>query len=286
MAPGCAAALSGLKFGCRIELHWCAMVSQNKCFLTLLLTVFLCGLSSASDEWQDALKHQFKDKVIGLRTPFQKGVQEFDSTGRPLKNAAGDWTSRGAVVVDDLKLEPDKLRIEGAQAAWGLIRDRKDNTVKGGFFPLKNHLEIVIHLDHPLTSAAEAVEVMDHVFLQRETSRDHLLPEYRLAKKSEPELPVTYKLEPERVTPPEVVYNPDPEYSEEARSNKYEGTEKLNLIVDESGHVVWIRLEQSLGMGLDEKIVDKVKTWRFKPARRDRQPVAVQVNLEVTMHLD
>lgn len=252
----------------------------------LLLTVSLCRLSSAADEWQDALKRQYKDKVIGLRTPFQKGVQEFDSTGKPLKNAAsGDWTTRGAIVVDGLKLEPDKIRIEGAQAAWGLIRDRKDNTVSSGFFPLKNHLEVVIHLDHPLTSAAEALEVMDHVFLQRETNRDHLLPEYRLARESEPELPVTHKIESGKVTAPVVIYSPDPEYSEEARSNRYEGMEKLSAIVDESGHVIWIRLEQCLGMGLDEKIVDKVKTWRFKPARYDGQPVPVRINIEISMHL-
>jgi len=271
----------------KIELHWCAMIFRSKYFFFLLFTVFLCGLSAAADELKDVIKHQYKDKVIGLRTPFQKGVQEFDSAGKPLKNAAGGaWTTHGAMVVDDLTMEPDTLRIEGAQAAWGSIRDTKDNTVKDGFFPLKNHLEVVIHLEHPLTSTAEAVEVMDRVFLQRETDLEHLLPEYRLAKKSEPELPVTYKVEQGTVTPPIVVYNPDPEYSEEARSNKHEGMEILAVIVDESGHVVWIRLEQSLGMGLDEKIVDKVKDWRFKPARRDGHPVSVRVNIEVSMHLD
>ena len=262
------------------------MIFRSKYFLFLLFTVFLCGISSAADEWQDALKQKYKDQVIGLRTPFQKGVQEFDSTGKPLKvPAGGDWTTRGGIMVDDLKVEADKIRIEGAQAAWGLIRDKKDSSMSNGFFSLKNHLEVVIHLEHPLASAQEAIDLLDRVFFLKDTDREHLLPEYRLAKKSEPTLPAAVKFEPGKVMPPKPVYTPDPDYSAEARSNKYEGLEKLAVIIDESGHVVWIRLEQCLGMGLDEKIADKVKTWRFKPGQYDGHPVPVRINIEVNMHL-
>ena len=87
------------------------------------------------------------------------------------------------------------------------------------------------------------------------------------------------------VSAPRVVYQPDPEYSEEARKAKYQGTCVLWLVVGPDGHPRDIRIARSLGLGLDEKAIDAVKTWRFEPAMKDGQPVAVQINVEVTFRL-
>jgi TonB family protein len=38
-------------------------------------------------------------------------------------------------------------------------------------------------------------------------------------------------------------------------------------------------------MGLDEKALEAVKQWRFEPAKKDNQPVAVQLSVEVNFHL-
>jgi len=40
-----------------------------------------------------------------------------------------------------------------------------------------------------------------------------------------------------------------------------------------------------LGMGLDEKAIEAVRTWRFEPAKKDGQPVPVQMNVEVSFRL-
>ena len=87
------------------------------------------------------------------------------------------------------------------------------------------------------------------------------------------------------VTPPRPIYSPDPEFSEEARKAKYQGTCVLGLVVDANGRPTSIRVVTSLGMGLDEKAIEAVKTWRFEPAMRDGHPVAVAINLEVDFHL-
>jgi protein TonB len=83
------------------------------------------------------------------------------------------------------------------------------------------------------------------------------------------------------VSAPRAIYDPDPEYSEEARQAKYQGTVVLWVIVGADGRPHDMRVERSLGMGLDEKAIAAVKTWKFEPARKDGHPVAVQINVEV-----
>jgi periplasmic protein TonB len=87
------------------------------------------------------------------------------------------------------------------------------------------------------------------------------------------------------VSAPRAVDTPDPEYSEEARKAKYQGTVVLWLIVDPSGHPKDIKISRSLGMGLDQKAIEAVKKWTFEPAMKDGKPVAVQINVEVNFHL-
>src|SRR5438094_628072 len=71
------------------------------------------------------------------------------------------------------------------------------------------------------------------------------------------------------VSPPRVLYNPDPEYTEEARKAKYQGVVVLWLIVGQDGRTKDIRISRSLGMGLDQKAVEAVKLWKFEPAKKD-----------------
>jgi periplasmic protein TonB len=87
------------------------------------------------------------------------------------------------------------------------------------------------------------------------------------------------------VTAPVLVYKKEPEYSEEARKAKYQGTVILWLIVDPNGKPRDIKIARSLGMGLDEKAIEAVKNWKFDPARKDGAPVAVQINVEVNFRL-
>jgi periplasmic protein TonB len=87
------------------------------------------------------------------------------------------------------------------------------------------------------------------------------------------------------VSPPRVIYQPEPEFSEEARKAKYQGVCVLALIVDANGRPTNIRVSSSLGMGLDEKAIEAVKNWKFEPAMKDGHPVAVEIALEVDFHL-
>ena len=87
------------------------------------------------------------------------------------------------------------------------------------------------------------------------------------------------------VSAPKAIYAPDPEYSEEARKVKHLGTVVLWLVVGPDGKPRDIRVLRTLGLGLDEKAIEAVRTWRFEPAMKDGRPVAVQINVEVNFHL-
>jgi periplasmic protein TonB len=87
------------------------------------------------------------------------------------------------------------------------------------------------------------------------------------------------------ISAPQPVTTPDPEYTEEARNAKTQGTCVLWLIVDQQGHPRDIRVVRGLGFGLDARAVEAVKQWRFQPAMKDGQPVNVQISVEVGFKL-
>jgi protein TonB len=87
------------------------------------------------------------------------------------------------------------------------------------------------------------------------------------------------------VSAPSPIFDPSPEYSEEARKAKFQGTSVVSLIVGPDGLPRNIRVSRSLGLGLDEKAIEAVKQWRFKPAEKDGKPVAVEISVEVDFHL-
>jgi TonB family protein len=87
------------------------------------------------------------------------------------------------------------------------------------------------------------------------------------------------------MTPPRATYQPQPEYSDQARKKKFQGTCLLEVVVETDGKPRDIRVTRPLGLGLDEQAIKAVKKMEFEPARKDGQPVAVKVHMEVTFHL-
>jgi TonB family protein len=87
------------------------------------------------------------------------------------------------------------------------------------------------------------------------------------------------------VSPPVLIYSVDAEFSDEARRAKYQGVSVVSLIVDAHGLPQRIRVVRKLGMGLDEKAVEAVKQYKFKPSMYQGKPVPVEITIEVNFHI-
>jgi TonB family protein len=94
--------------------------------------------------------------------------------------------------------------------------------------------------------------------------------------------PIAGGLGPQR---PVLLSKVEPEYTEEARVAKLQGTVVLKVEIDPNGTPTDITVQRSLGMGLDEKAIQAVKQWKFKPASDKGRPVAATTTIFVNFRL-
>lgn len=87
------------------------------------------------------------------------------------------------------------------------------------------------------------------------------------------------------ITPAALQWKAEPEYSEEARKAQLQGTVVLQIEIDASGRAQNIKLVHGLGLGLDERAVESVKRWRFRPAQQNGRPIASPAIIEVNFRL-
>lgn len=87
------------------------------------------------------------------------------------------------------------------------------------------------------------------------------------------------------ISMPEVVYKPDPEFSEEARKAKFSGNVLVYLYIEPDGTTSHVRVVRGIGMGLDEKAVEAARKFRFKPAMKNGKPVRADLYVEVTFQI-
>ncbi len=87
------------------------------------------------------------------------------------------------------------------------------------------------------------------------------------------------------VRPPVATFTADPQYTESARKAKLSGNVVVGLIVDAAGQPQNVHIERGLGNDLDEKAIEAVQQYRFKPATRDGEPVPVNLKVEVNFQI-
>lgn len=280
-------------------------------FVLLSLPVLRVQPAEAETETEKQLKFDYLDKVLTLRHFYSDEHLKFSADGSLQGDAeVGPWTVYGQLLVSDVRLRGSTLLIKGRRlyltydAKSRQFQDRlpaiRDYSGKDweelAKFLRKQEVEIEIELPPGEPSGDEISSAMKAVFLAPGESMVGIAPDpWRNFFERQENKPLTgtdpgepiYRVasQPGGVSPPRTKFDPEPEYSEEARKLKYQGVLVLNLVVDSAGKPVHIQILNPLGLGLDEKAVAAVSTWKFSPAQKDGEPVAVMVNIEVNFHL-
>jgi TonB family protein len=312
--------------------------------LLLLLGLALVPGTALPDDhppqgnFEDVLNAQFHDAVLVLLHPSGEESLQFNADGTPAKpQPPGPWTIFGGVHIRKIRVQPDRLRLEGQRVFYyfktklaafdfNLLKNQKGA-------PCQPFVDIEIKLDQPLGSASEAQAILAKVFAFSKKDFVDSLPDLWRAyattnfdlDSARPgalrfavEEPAPHKKKPledntpagisspaqpdnpsqaeasaaagifhvgNGVSAPRAIHTPEPEYSQAARYEKYQGMMAVSAIIDKEGNVQKIELLRPLGLGLDEQAAVQMKTWRFDPAKHAGEPVAVALNIEIRFNL-
>jgi TonB family protein len=90
---------------------------------------------------------------------------------------------------------------------------------------------------------------------------------------------------PQDVRAPKARFTPEPEFTDAARYEKFQGVVVVDLVVGRDGKARSINVVRALGFGLDERAVTAIKRWSFDPATLNGEPVSVEMNVEIAFNL-
>jgi TonB family protein len=178
--------------------------------------------------------------------------------------------------IEDLKSNLACLEVARELGAAEIIRA---NLVEEGAQQL-NVLVQVAGVEPPISDQARFLITSDMEALASQPSPSYVKP------------PDTIPTEPGVLVPgsdgvswPRCIACPDPEYSEAARARKINGMVVLSAVVTTAGDVTSIYVLKPAPLGLTQRAMEAVKTWKLEPATKDGQPVAVRVPLETTFRV-
>ena len=283
---------------------------------TLLLLPVLLALSAfppvacATDDVLEQINSSYGGKILTLRHFYEGEHLAFRADGSLVTPAeVGPWTVDAQIAVKSIQLRDRALDIRARRVCvifdrkgkryrdvlkWLAETDPKDERGLQQYFR-ENEVEVEIQFPSGPPDSYEIAAAMDTIFLKPGELIGDVVPdswrEYfdkiEGQSRSVPSTDETvYRVKPGEVSVPRQIYAPEPEFSEEARLAKFQGSLTLAVIVDSSGNTRDIRVVSPLGLGLDEKAIEAVGAWKFEPAVKDARPVAVPVEVEFEFHLN
>ena len=252
-----------------------------------ILTILVLGCSPLhADERKEVekrLQGKYLEQAFVIRNFYGGDHLVFDSHGNLVNGDRtighnGSWAA-AAIQIEKLELKKDKLVLRGPRvlecySSQGWAPQRLRHNPK---------IEIEVGLDVGQMNEAAVADLLDNVFLKGTDDMISLIPDAWRAEGFQPAAKHFFKTG-EGTAAPKGINTPAPEYSEAASAAKLQGMVVLWLAIDEHGTPMEIKVLRCLGLGLDEKSVEALKTWKFEPARKDGQPVPVSFIVTMEFH--
>ena len=162
-----------------------------------------------------------------------------------------------------------------AQAAADLYKNALDSAEPNSTFSA-TLMELYARALHRLGKDEEATQMTEQASAIRQSQAEQV-------KASIPVNPALHKMS--EGTKPVLLTKVEPKYSQDARLAKYSGSALLSIEIGADGVPVNVVVVRGLGLGLDEKAVEAITQWRFKPATLGGEPVAVSAQVEINFRL-
>jgi TonB family protein len=282
-------------------------ILKLKAKLALLLAVIFPSRIAA-----DQVAQNFRDALLKhtvVVRGFHVGSElRFDQNGRLISSVkTGFGAADARIYITDVQFKPDRLTITGQRTFP--VYDQTSNQFRLTLTDQKVGIDIALPADKNIDTAVP--ELLKSVFFttaeldnkctaEEQSAFQKRLPPYPPpgdAKenlpdaKSEAELPGICFPTGEKaylvgrgVKPPKALKTPDPNYSEQARKQRIEGTVILVMIVDSQGQPTTFYVAKPVGTGLEAEAIRAVEKWHFAPATFHGNPVPAAMNVEVYFH--
>jgi TonB family protein len=273
-----------------------------------LVCLFICFPLLCAADSSKSVAHDLKGKTVYLRGMYAENDLNFDARGNPTTPATPGPFSISAIRVDETHLAGTTLEIEGRRIV--LINAGTTDPPQPGdirFVPTAPvHIVITGDPAHPESLASAVSKVLalsldDALAGKTEEQRKAELftlallpppnqpsppPDSEIPDPANPGSPIrVYKAGEPGMTNPRAIYSVNPEFTDNARKKKINGSCILELIVDTNGFPIRVRMIRSIDPGLNENAIAAVSQYRFSPALIDGNPVPVEVKMEVTFRI-
>jgi len=280
--------------------------------LLIALVAYLLPCQLHGSDLEKGAQAEYVGKVLTLRRFYEGRRLQFDAKGQLIgQGITGSWTTDGQIEIDSVSLTDKRLQLKGRRrvlvfdspneqprdvieisAGDPLAKMFRQFDQKPWKDFIKNaNIEVNLELPSAPKTEGDFALAMNTVFLGPEDKLGDVVPVFwtyfvlkQSGKRWRPKRTLTQIGKGDSA--PRPLYTPDPEYSETARRIGFEGTVIFRVTVTESGSLEDLQVTRPLGLGLDDKAAQAVSTWRFQPARKDGNPVPVEISVETSFRFN
>jgi TonB family protein len=206
-----------------------------------------------------------------------RDVNVINPVGTPVERLAQRILEQDTFKPGTLKGEAVEVRLKAVVSIEGCYATKKDAA--------GNSTEVFRLKAQPVQTFGEKPRAAEDVAAEaaeREAKKTAAEDAFKVAAAGTPGLERTGK---NGVSAPVALNSVDAGYSEEARRERIMGTCVISMIVDTQGRPQNPRVVRALGYGLDQKALEAVRKYRFKPAMKAGVPVPVMITVEVNFRL-
>lgn len=263
-------------------------------WLLLLCASLFSSVKAGNGSLEKQLRSNYRGSVLTLRQFYDADELHFGPDGRRIGDAkTGSWTVDGQLRVTDIHLQDRRLHIKGKRLllffdsaskklqdvteirATDSVSKTQNQFGKGKDEKLArkgNALKVVLEVSSVPQRMTDIESVMNLIFLSPNDDLADFVPvfwkNFVLHYEGRPPRVALSGNEPvydvrENVSKPRAIYQPDPEYSEEARQAGNVGDAEFSLVVTPQGNVQDVNIVTPAGFGLDEEGVKVLNLWRF-----------------------